>query len=43
VGALVGWLMEICERQPATMGIAIETPHGDLVEARAAQINLAFR
>ncbi len=32
VAALVGWLMDVCDRQPATMGIAIETPHGVLVE-----------
>lgn len=33
VAALVSWLMELCDRQPATVAVAIETPHGVLVEA----------
>jgi transposase len=33
IGALVSWLMELCDRQPATVAVAIETPHGVLVEA----------
>lgn len=33
VRGLVAWLMELCDRQPGTMAIAIETPHGVLVKA----------
>jgi len=33
VAALVSWLMELCERQPATVAVAIERPHGVLVDA----------
>ena len=33
IGALVSWLMGLCERRPETMAIAIETPHGVLVDA----------
>jgi len=33
IAALVSWLMELCERQPATVAIAIERPHGVLIDA----------
>lgn len=33
IAALICWLMELCERRPDTVGIAIETPHGVLVDA----------
>jgi transposase len=33
VAALVAWLMELCDRQPATVAIAIERPNGVLVDA----------
>jgi transposase len=33
LGALLAWLMELCAREPSTVAIAIETPHGVLVDA----------
>ena len=33
IAALISWLMELCERQPTTVAVAIETPHGVLVDA----------
>ena len=33
IAALISWLMELCERQPGTVAVAIETPHGVLVDA----------
>lgn len=33
MAALVSWLMDLCERQPATVAIAIERPHGVLIDA----------
>jgi transposase len=33
IAALVSWLMGLCESRPETMAIAIETPHGVLVDA----------
>lgn len=33
IASLISWLMELCERQPGTVAVAIETPHGVLVDA----------
>lgn len=33
IAGLISWLMELCERQPSAVAVAIETPHGVLVDA----------